>query len=257
MRRLLPLLIAIACLAAPAAASAQIVNVLTRFPAKQGPGLHGQVQLSVDWRTGNTRYLDLKGDLAGAWRHGRHLVLALASAEREVSSGTVDLEHTMEHLRYRYRLTDLFRPEAFVQHELDFFRRLELRLLLGAGMRFDVVRATAVHLALGLALMGEHEVLRHDTLPDAGQVTNDLRLSSYVALRATVMKHVAVTETVFVQPRVDAPADFRMLSETGLTAEANQLVSLGLSFSVAYDSRPPIAVKRVDTVLKTTLAINL
>jgi putative salt-induced outer membrane protein YdiY len=252
VRRLLLLVIVVA---APTAASAQIVNVLTRFPGERRPGLHGSVQLSVDWRTGNTPYLDLQGALAGEWLLGRHLILGLAQGEREITAGKVTLDHTMEHLRYRYHLTGLLRPEAFVQHELDLFRRLELRLLLGAGMRFDVLRGKSVALALGLALMGEHETLRQDGLPDAGQVTDDLRVSTYLALRLSVMKHLEATETVFVQPRIDDPTDLYALSETSLTAQANKVVSLALTFSLAYDSRPPLAVLPVDTALKTTVQV--
>ena len=81
MRRL-TLLCLVLCAAAPTAASAQIVNVLTRFPGERKPGLHGSVQLAVDWRTGNTEYLDLQGALSGEWLIGRHLILGLAQGER-------------------------------------------------------------------------------------------------------------------------------------------------------------------------------
>ena len=122
-------------------------------------------------------------------------------------------------------------------------------------MRFDVLRGKSVALALGLALMGEHEALRSDGLPDAGKVTTDLRVSTYLALRVAVMKHLDATETLYVQPRLDDPADLRALSETSLTAKANATVSLGLAFSVAYDSRPPVSVRPLDTTLKTTLQV--
>ena len=249
--------LAFACaLTMPGAAVAQIVDVQSRFSIEPKPGLHGALQGSADWRTGNTEYLSVRGTGSVSWRFDRHLMLALVLAEHGVSNGQVTLAHLFEHLRYRFHWTALLRPEAFGQHEIDYFRRLQLRALLGAGLRLVAFEGKDRLLAFGAALMLEREVLRNDGLPDAGQATSDVRVSSYALLRVGLMENVNLVETVYVQPRVDRPSDLKLLEETTLQLKVNALLAVNVAFNLDWDTAPPATVKPLDTQVVSSLVLS-
>ena len=128
MRRLQLLVIAL-CLAAPTAASAQIVNAFSRLPGRPPKGVDGDLQLSVDWRSGNVDYLQVGGMLGGSWHQKRHTVFVLAEGDHQFAAGRLILEHSLEQVRYRYQVNDFLAPELFVQHECAPFQRLALRVL--------------------------------------------------------------------------------------------------------------------------------
>jgi hypothetical protein len=239
-----------------AAAQAQIVNVQSRFADAPEPGFHGALEGAVDWRTGSQDYLTVRGGLTLQGSVGDHLVLLLAQGEHGVAGGERTLARTLEHLRYRYRLTALVSAEAFIQHELNLFRRLQLRALVGAGPRLHLLDHSVFGAVMGLALMAEHERLRTDEHPDAGARVTDLRLSSYLLGRFRLMENVSLVETVYFQPRLDAFRDLRILNETALVLRANPRVSVTLAFLLSLDRAPPAGVSRLDTQLRTSLGVG-
>ncbi len=252
MSRLLTVLL----LTLPLVARAQIVNVQARFAAEPEPGLHGGVSASADWRSGSVDILTLRAALTGHALYGRHLGLAFIEGEYARASGEKIIQRTMEHLRYRYDLFERLALETFLQHELNEFRRINLRALAGAGPRTTLVRGEHFTAALGLALMVEREHLRQDGEADAGRRTTELRLSSYAVGQVEVFKNLSLAQTVYVQPRVDRFADVRLLNQTALTAKANENVGLTLSLNLFWDRAPPASVPPLETALRTTLAVS-
>lgn len=253
--RLLPLFLCAAALALAPPAHAQIVDVQGRFAGEPAPGLSGAAESSVDWRTGSNDYLALRAAFTIKWLRERHLWLTLVQGELGVSGGERTLGRMLEHLRYRYAWTDRLSTEVFLQHELNPFRRLLLRGLVGAGPRLKVVRGEQFTAALGLALMVEHERLRNDEFRDAGEIRTDLRISTYALARIQILERMILSETIYVQPRVNRPADFRILNETSLTVTATERIGLTLSFLLYLDREPPLGVSPLDTQLRSGISV--
>src|SRR5690349_12735916 len=143
--------IVLAILLASARAEAQIVNVQSLVGAETPEGFSGALDAGVDWRTGNTELLIFSGAATLRYRSDPHLLVAIArGAYGETGEGEDEeliAKNHFEHLRYRYKLTDLVTPEAFVQHEFDEFRRIQLRALGGLGVRLTVVQKKELALA--------------------------------------------------------------------------------------------------------------
>ena len=255
--RSLPLLALLALVLAAPAARAQIVNVQSLFTeeAPLGPSAGGEV--SVEWRTGANDLFSARGSLVGQYRTESRALLGVVRGEYGKSNGERILARTLEHLRGRQQLSERWAAEAFAQHEYDAFRRLQLRMLLGAGPRVRLLTAERLQLTAGLALMLERERLANDAQEDAGARTTALRLSSYGLGKLALGENVSLVETFYVQPRVDVPADLRLLNETSLVVKANKHLSLAVSFTATYDSRPPATIPRADTQLRTTLGFTL
>jgi hypothetical protein len=243
-------------LAAPSA-RAQIVNVQSLFTEDAPLGLAAGTELSLDWRTGANDYFSVRGSLLGQYRTERQVLLGVIRGEYGKSNGERILARSLEHVRLRHLLAERVAAEAFVQHEYDAFRRLQLRMLLAAGPRVHLLTAKPLRVTGGVALMLEHERLASDAQVDAGVRTTDLRLSSYLLGQLALGENVSLVETFYVQPRVNAPGDFRLLNESALVVKANKHVSLSVGLTASFDSRPPATIPRSDTQVRTTLGLTL
>jgi hypothetical protein len=257
LRRWAGLLFLLLGLLSPREASAQIVNVQALFDEATSPlGGSGGAELSLDWRTGSTDLLVVRGLVLGQWRSEKHTVLGVARGEYGYAQDTLIVSKVLEHVRYRYRFTDWLQGETFVQHELDAFRRLRLRALVGAGPRFTLWSSEGGSLVLGVAAMLEYEQLRHDELPDAGAERLDPRLSSYALGRLKLLENMSLVETLYVQPRLTLFSDVRVLNDTSLVIDVNKRLTFGMGFILTYDAAPPATVSRFDTQLRSTLGVK-
>lgn len=245
-------------LVVPAVAHAQIVNVqgaLAKPP--QEDGLAGQLELKLDWRTGNNELFDAGAAGTLLVRHGRLLGLAIARGEYGRGSDTTFKKKTFEHARLRYRIDCRWKWEAYTQHELDAFRRLTVRALVGTGPALQIVDSAPVSVLTGLAYMYEYERFddRMDT-SDAGARWYAHRASFYVTATQKIGEAAALAQTIYVQPRIDEPGDFRMFGEVSITSKLSKHIALTDALVVSYDRTPPEGIKRYDTQLRLALLIT-
>jgi len=243
----------LALVAGPRLASAQIVNVQSVLATEADQGLSGSVRGSIDYRTGNIDVLRLSALATTTYRQEDHHLIAILKGDFGKASGDRYIARTFEHLRYRNQLTDRFIVEGFLQHEYDQFRRLELRALAGLGGAVRLLRGKRYNLSVGVAYMPEYERLRDDEQSDAGQDSFFHRTSSYANGAIELDKRIQFVQTVYAQPRINKPSDARYLSESQFVVQLTEHLTQTTSFSIAYDTRPPEAIEKRDTALKSTL----
>ena len=82
------------------------------------------------------------------------------------------------------------------------------------------------------------------------------RSNNYLTSRFTVNNRLASAWTVYVQPKIDAIRDLRVLGDANLEVDLGGPFVLVLSFSMRYDSRPPAGIKKFDTTLENSLAVT-
>jgi len=243
----------------PRLAHAQIVNVqgaLAKPPDTDK--ITGRVGTKLEWRTGNNPLFDIGGAGSIVVRRGHLLGLALARGEYGTSGGLTLTKKSFEHVRARIELDDRWRWEVFAQHEYDQFRRLSLRALAGTGPAFQLVHTKVIDVLAGASYLYEYE--RLDTRPgttDAGLRTTAHRGSGYVTGHEDIGGGAAIIETVYVQPRLDDPADIRLLGELSLRSKLSSRIALENSFNIAYDRTPPDGIRRTDTQLQVAIAFEL
>lgn len=245
-------------LAAPRVAGAQIVNVqgaLAKPPAEDG--VSGELSLKVNWREGNNPILDVGAGGSAVVRQGRWLGLAIARGGYGKSLGVLLTRKTFEHIRARVKLDEAWRWEAFAQHEYDQFRRLRFRALTGTGPAYQIVDKPAFGLLAGAAYMIELEELddRMDTT-DAGSRAFAHRASAYVTGHQGANPTVDIVETLYFQPRLDEPSDFRLLGELAVQSKLASRFSLRTAFTFAFDTSPPEQLVRYDTALEVALVMS-
>lgn len=240
-------------------AEAQIVNVqgqLAKPPEKDG--LTGQVELKLDWRTGNSTFFDIGGTGSLLLRRGRLLALALVRGEYgNAGDGIPFARKAFEHLRSRVTIDCRWRWEAFVQHEYDAFRRLSVRAIAGTGPALQIVNEPRVALLAGAAYLFESERLdtRAGTI-DAGARSIASRASFYLTGTEQLGAGVSIAQTLYVQPRLDELGDVRIFGELSLTTKLSKRIALTDGFTVSYDRTPPDGIRRYDTQLKIGLLVT-
>jgi putative salt-induced outer membrane protein YdiY len=237
-------------------AHAQIVNVQSILATEASEGLSGSISGSADWRTGNTELLVLSASPVARFRHGDHLIIAIAKGELGRSKGQRIIAKTFEHLRYRYQIVPELLVEVFGQHVYDEFRRLELRTVAGIGPNVALLARDSVRIAFGAAYMFEIERLRTDDSPDAGEESIAHRASTYLMGSYQLDKRLQLIETVYAQPRFGDLADIRLLNESQLVVQLTSKLAVKVSFVLAYDSEPPTEIESLDAATKTTLTLS-
>jgi len=247
------LLAGLAVLASAASASAQISNVQPLLAKEAEPGLSSAIEGSLDWLTGNLSLVILSGSLITRYRRGRHLVFFLGRADETLNAGNRIRFRHLEHLRYRLDVVGPLQVEAFGQIEQDQARRVWPRALVGGGPRVTLVGTEKLDLALAAAYMFEYQHVRVTGELDDGESELVHRLSTYVVLTVRATSILKFSETFYVQPRFDDAGDLRMLSETEMLVSITDHLALKSALFVAYDSSPPLSIRKLDTGLKTTL----
>ena len=164
------------------------------------------------------------------------------------------INNAQGHLRFIRQHSPSASFEVFGQYQFNEFIRLEDRFLAGAGARFALVQAERTEVFVGAGYMLEQETLDLPAnLPDA-RSSEHHRSTNYLTVRYNSEdERVRLVQTLYAQPRLDRPKDFRLLSETSFEIQLFRQLALAISLNVAHDSEPPTGVKETDVVLSNSL----
>lgn len=121
-------------------------------------------------------------------------------------SGETDIERSgFGHLRFTRKLHKKLEAETFVQYQVDVPLRIEQRVLMGMGVRYNPLDQEKVQLYVGTAPMYEN-----DRELDTAVVHSDWRLSNYISLRYKNKENFSWLLVAYYQPVVDRFKDFRV-----------------------------------------------
>jgi hypothetical protein len=240
---------------APHPASAQ-VNVEKLRRLDEGKDLSAALELDMSVRTGNVETLevglggrmDYEGDVAST--------LFVGKADLGWQGGRRYSNQGLAHLRQMYRRQSPAQLEVFVQSDYDKSRNLAFRGLLGAGLRTSLFSNDVSQFWWGSAYMFEHERLSLSVGDDHSQRTSVHRWSNYLSCRVKAERTTALAWTVYLQPKLDEPADLRILSEGDVELKLRSSLFLVITGSMRYDSRPAAKTKSLDTAIKSGIAFQ-
>jgi hypothetical protein len=236
-------------------ASAQVNAEALRSTLRANPRFLW-LQSALNGNAGNTNTITYSGAAFGGLTALPHLAFARASADFGAASGVTNLAKLMAHARYNYDVSERVALEALAQVQRDRFRRLSLRDLYGAGLRFSLYETKDDEVFCGTTYLLEHEIVG-DTQGSPG--TNNIwhRSSDYFGVNLNVSPIVTASTVIYAQPRFDRPLDFRILSDTVVAFTITKLLSAGVSGTVWYDNRPPADVHTYDLAIKNSLIFKL
>lgn len=213
-------------------------------------------------RAGNTEGTTVGGAISGALVKRRHLAFGKGQADYARNFNATTVSRAFAHVRYNYTLTEIFAMEGYAQIQSDQFRRLGLREVAGIGPRFEIVHNNDIEIFAATSFMIENELLLAYDDPDTGRRIDgrhqDLyyRSSNYAGVNYAIDDKSQITAVMYLQPRFDRPADYRVLYEGAAILGITKLLAVKLSVSFRYDSEPPIAVKSSDLEVKNSLSLR-
>lgn len=266
-------------LTAPSIASAQVsVERLQRKALE--PGLGGTIEATLSLTAGNAELFDVGSTGSIVYQtlqdeHGeqssgdfddastplpflRERVLAIGNLRYAEASGDRSVWNGFGHLRAVSMWHPRIGSETYAQLQFNEFQRLQTRLLIGLGARFELVHLREALVWAGSGLMWEYE--RLDVIdPEVERpFRDDLRWSSYAAARFQLGdSRFLLQPIVYVQPRLDHFGDLRLLFELAGDARVLGDLSAGLRLGVLHDTMPPEGVLGTDLRLVHTLRLEL
>ena len=272
-------------------AAGQTANVERLRVGPESPGFQGGFNVGLSLQEGNTDTFGIQGDLRLTWAllgsrkpdeaeiqldpphchrpeepqkaegwtipkdcFNQRVWLFTASAKFSEENDERSTNEAFGHLRWTRMRSPRWGYEAFGQMQFNEFLRLDRRSLLGGGFRFRLLRSPQQELFVGTGYMVEVERLDvPEDGPDEPKSTNH-RWTNYLSWKRTIgARQVRLGNTVYFQPRLDAPDDFRALNESTLEVNLTEKLSLGLHLRIAHDNRPPVDVEKTDYSLSNSL----
>lgn len=207
-------------------------------------------------QSGNADLFEIGINTRFDYRRDRHYTFLTGRLRYGEEGGSTFKNRAFGHLRYNYQLLPWLVGEAFTQLQEDGFKLLQLRVLVGAGPRFRYVDSGTIGVFQGTTLMYEHENL------DAREVTGHpveqsvMRWSNYLNVRLNLTQQTSFIATIYVQPRLDAFGDIRVLHDATLAIAITEHLTLSTTLNLYYDSEPPDNIEDFDLELRNGIQVR-
>ncbi len=148
----------------------------------------------------------------------------------------------MIHLRHNYKLNKQLRSELFLQAQNNSISKIELRTLIGTGLRYKISKKESKKFYLGSSIMFEHEEIKDHLEP----TSNLIRWSNYFSFSIYMDNHLSWIGTTYYQPAIKNFNDFRMATQTSLTYSFSKKLAFNTKFSLNYDAIPVNGIPQTD-----------
>ncbi len=232
-----------------------IVNIESQRDGRAEKGLGGRLELGLSGDSGNSD--------RNEWRLGGRLqwqespannLLFITHLNYGESRGIRNSNRAFAHLRLTHKLTQKRAFETFAQLESDEFARLNLRALIGAGLRLTHQYGN-YRQALGTGLFRAWEKIQDTALE---QATDEpfWRGNFYWHLETNTAKQLTLSSTLYLQPRLGPFADVRIFEQLACDIPLTNSLRLRLSLDLIHDSRPPTGVEQTDLHYRTDFNYN-
>ncbi len=233
-----------------------IVSMEDIHLGKPPEGFTGAFELSLKVEDGNTQLMAASTGLKLQLTRGLSTNFILGNYEYGESDGVKDKNKGFLHLRHIRQTTKSHAWEGFLQASFNEFTKLSLRSLLGAGVRLTLGEVSDRRASyLGLGAFYEHEELDTDE-PDEANSEDAIRANSYLVFKYHFNDNVSLVSSTYFQPSLEDLSDHRAIEDLSLVSDLTKSLSLNVGIDIAYDSEPPVDVKKTDTSIKVGLVIN-
>jgi putative salt-induced outer membrane protein len=219
-------------------------------------GWSGNVSGSLSSKSGNTEKEDYSLGLRLQYDQASdYLIWGTVTYDYGKSNSVVNEDKMYLHLRSIHLVDNNdWCGEFFVQTEQDKFKNIQNRSVGGGGMRWRMFNTNDWGKGyVGAGLMAEH--LRY-TDPSLNPHEDNGRLNSYIAYTKNFAAASKISYIGYYQPKIDENSDCVTIHNAELIVPLYKNFNLSLSTKYFYDSRPPIGVKKEDTLYQTSFVWN-
>jgi len=210
------------------------------------PGLSGNIQVAINNQRGNTDKDEYDFSAKVNYDNNRSYVTWLAFSYAYGQAAGVENENKA-YLHYRF-IHNFFSHdwnwEFFAQNQGDDFRKIQRRLLGGAGLRWRFINGdTFGRIYAGLGAYYEYV---NYTDPVLAPKEYNSRLNAYLSYTKKFGKDARVSLATYYQPKFDNWSDHYLLSTASLLFYVYGSIYVKASLTYAYDTKPPTGVQKED-----------
>lgn len=226
------------------------VNVEDKRMRLKDSGLDGSINLSLQLERGNSELTEIGFRPRFVYRAGLSQWFMLNSYSFVETDEASVVNEGFTHLRYNYDMTDRLTLEALTQYQYNRSQDLQLRFLLGTGLRIKLMERFGFRLIGGVTGMYEYEEL------ESGATIETPRNSDYFTLHVRASGTMTLRNTLYVQPAMNDFSDVRILDDFEVSVEISSWLALTVAVQYRYDSEPPAGIKEYDLSLENGLTVS-
>jgi hypothetical protein len=149
------------------------------------------------------------------------------------ADGTNLVNNAFQHFRYIKQGDSTVFPEAFAQVQFNQQLDINMRLLIGGGLRFKLYKDEKSFFYMGNVIMYEYE--QNPELPSQ----NNMRLSSYASFDISEWPEIPITFVAYLQPKITDINDYRVSVEGNVLFKTLSKFTFRIQARYAYDAFPP------------------
>lgn len=216
-------------------------------------GVSGNIAASYSEKSGNTEKKEYDGSGKVQYEFDAiNMAFVKASVEKTKTNNIETENKSFSHLRYLRKLNnDTLYAEGFIQHKIDTFKEIDLRLLVGGNLRYKILNTQNYgKLYLGLGLFDEE--IKHTNGSSQDDISV-IRVNSYIAYTNQITDSTKFNMNGYFQPSTEDIENKYSSLLAELEVKIIKKLSLNISYEYDHNSNPPIGVDKTDTVMKTSL----
>lgn len=224
------------------AVHSQILNIENYRIKTDTIGWSGKFGLNFSL-TKNTKSLtNIGSNIHVQYKNEKNLYLILSNYNLLVSDKQNLINKAVIHLRHNYKINTALRSEFFLQAQNNSISKIELRTLVGAGLRFKLSKKEMKKLYLGTSIMYEHEKIEKNIEP----VSDLIRLSTYFSFNIYMEGNLSWIGTIYYQPAFQNFKDYRIATQTSLTYSLTKKIAFSTKFVLNFDAFPVNGIPQTD-----------
>ncbi len=217
----------------PLFTAAQIVNIEALRDTRDTVKFKGAENLNASYTRNTNELLTLSNNLYLRYKWKKSIILFYNTLDFSIANNTILEEKILFHLRYNYKIRKRLDLELFTQYQIDPPLRIQERILLGGGTRFELSGKESFSSYLGTAILYEYDnELGNDI------THRDARLSAYLTLKLKPSETFSWTSACYYQPLVNYFNDFRISLQTNISVELFKNLFFVSSLALSYDAFP-------------------
>lgn len=197
------------------------------------------IAIDLSGKKGNSETENIALGVYHSMRFEQHFGYIMATREYSNSNGQKSADNSFVHIRYNYYMTEKDSVEVFAQTNVDDFRSLESRELIGLSYRHEIT----AHSAYGLGVFNEHEKY---IVNDEPLVFKQNRINLYWAIAKKLNKNATLSNTLYYQPNIEEFGDWRAFNKFSISSRLTKHISMNFGLLVEHDSQPVLNVEATD-----------
>jgi hypothetical protein len=202
---------------------------------------------------GNTNAATASAGTFAGWSGGPYLGYVTLTADYAEADYRANLTKLFGHARLDRLLWGILHGEVFAQWERDPFREIDTRELFGIGPRIEV-RGNQWRFNYGVSYM--LELTKRRVGEGAGAHVIHHRLNNYATINYAPHPSIALSQTVYFQPRFDRFSDYFLLSVFGAKFDVTNTLATGIDLVYRRESVVPADVESDDLQLINSLSLT-